>query len=79
MKIQESFLPSFPFFHLLLHWVRQPFLGMSPLLSVPLIGCGVKVIFKMISCVSPRLPNSLSGCYPSLLKAMGMLPVTPKN
>ena len=35
MKIQESFLPSFPFFHLLLHWVRQPFLGIPPFISDP--------------------------------------------
>ena len=34
MKIQESFLPSFPFFHLL-HWVRQPFLGIPPFISDP--------------------------------------------
>ena len=35
MKIQESFLPPFPFFHLLLHWVRQPFLGIPPFISDP--------------------------------------------
>ena len=35
MRIQESFLPSFPFFHLLLHWVRQPFLGIPPFISDP--------------------------------------------
>ena len=35
MKIQESFLPSFPFFHLLLHCVRQPFLGIPPFISDP--------------------------------------------
>ena len=29
------FLPSFPFFHLLLHWVRQPFLGIPPFISDP--------------------------------------------
>ena len=32
---QESFLPSFPFFHLLLHWVKQPFLGIPPFISDP--------------------------------------------
>ena len=34
MKIPESF-PSFPFFYLLLHWVRQPFLGIPPFISDP--------------------------------------------
>ena len=29
------FLPSFPFFHLLLHWVRQLFLGIPPFNSDP--------------------------------------------
>ena len=49
MRIQESFLPSFPFFHLLLHWVRQPFLGIPPFISDPGSLC---LFFILIFCES---------------------------
>ena len=52
MKIQESFLPSFPFFHLLLHWVRQPFLGvLGTCIQYSLLGngCCSYVYFIFIS------------------------------
>ena len=44
MKIQESFLPSF---HLLLHWVRQPFLGIPPFMSDP----GSLCLFLYLECM----------------------------
>ena len=49
MKMQESVLPSFPFFHLLLHWVRQPFLGIPPFISDP--GSLCHVLSAIILCV----------------------------
>ena len=52
MKIQESFLPSFPFFHLLLYWVRQPFLGIPPFISDPE---SLYLFFILIFCESLAL------------------------
>ena len=49
MRIQESFLPSFPFFHLLLHWVRQLFLGIPPFISDP---GSLGLFFILIFCES---------------------------
>ena len=35
IQVLESFLSSFPHFHLLLHWVRQLFLGIPLFISDP--------------------------------------------
>ena len=62
MRIQESFLPSFPFIHLLRHWVRQPFLGIPPFISDPGSLC---LFFILIFCESLAYILTINN-YPAL-------------